>query len=78
MGVVDDVHRDFEGVFGVDAGARRAPAHRKHGADLDDLVLGRGAARESDRGRGGADEPEKWLKSHLTVSEKTYPRRQAR
>ena len=64
MGVVDDVRDDVEG--GLDVGADRggAAAHRKHAADLDDLVLGKSTGRQAKRNRGCASQPENILQFH--------------
>ena len=58
MIIVDDVHRHFDGGLGVDAGAGGIAGQGKDGADLDDLVLGGRVARERERDRGGARQPE--------------------
>src|SRR6516225_732092 len=70
MGIVDDIQRDFDGVFGMKAGARRVACQRKDRADLDNLVLRRGRARQHARDSGGASEPEEVSQLHLTASEK--------
>ena len=59
MGVVDDVHRDFDRGLGVNAGAGGVAAQREDRADLDGLVLGpthRLPARTKSRRRTAARE----------------------
>ena len=65
MRVVDDVHRDFDRRLGMNAGAGGVAAQRENRADLDGLVLRRRVARQSNRNRGGAQQPEDMLESHV-------------
>ena len=57
MRVVDDVDRDLEPGLAMKAGAGRVAGQRQNNADLD-LVLGGRLARERERDRGGARQPE--------------------
>jgi hypothetical protein len=75
--VVDDIERNFDGGFGMDAGAGSIAGHRKDRANLDNFVLCESATRQNKRHRGGEKQPKQSSQFHLVVSE-TYPKARVR
>ena len=73
MGVVDDIHRDFDRGLGMDAGAGGIAAQRKHRADLDGLVLREAAPASANEIAAAQSSPRICLNFMLMVSEKCHP-----
>src|ERR1700679_2720850 len=64
MGIIDDIHRDFDRRLGVNTGAGGVAAQRKHRADLDGLFLRESATRRQNGNRGGAKQPDDMPEFH--------------